>query len=268
VVITSCAPGLEPAGDRPPRRPAERTGDHRERQVDRGRQVPREPHPPGARGAHDELAGGADVEQAGLERQGHRQAGERQRRRLDQRAAQGAGRPQRAVVQRLVGLEHDVPRGPQRPVGVARELAPLLERVGVGEDDDQAADHQGRDQGEGGHDQAVAQVPQAGHDGGTAAAATRAAVARAAVARAAGLAPVAAGSVASGGCRDGPGRRVPVPRCRSAGVVARRVAHVTTTSSSATGSTSAASATEPAMSSPTRSRSASARSRTPTISPP
>ena len=88
-------------------------------------------------GADEVLAVAADVEQAGAEREGDREAGEDQRRGDDQRLLQ-VERGERAVVARDPRQQPVQPGALEdRPVGV--------DRVGAGERDDDAADEE-RDQ--------------------------------------------------------------------------------------------------------------------------
>ena len=140
VVITSCAPGrrLQPAGDRRPQRAGDRAGEQRQRQVDvdRAGRSNEKPTDDRRHAAEDQLALGADVEQAGAEAEREAEAGERQRRRRGQRLRDRVDRAERAGEQR-----HEGPcRSVGRPTPVAsivmapRTSAMTTARIGTSDD--------------------------------------------------------------------------------------------------------------------------------------
>ena len=154
----------QPAHDGAAREPADQADDgvHHERQADREAQVGRHDR------AADPLAGGADVEQAGPERQRDRETGQDQRRGLERRLRERVeNRPDRAAVERRAdrvrvkdrALEHrGVGRGDGLPGGVdggarvREEAAPLVQDAGVAERDEQTAEYQGEDDRQDGDD--------------------------------------------------------------------------------------------------------------------
>ena len=129
--------GLQQAGDRPPRRPRQARGDHREQDVQQGRHAgERRADPDREVGADEVLALAADVEQPAPERERHGEAGEDQRRREDQRRLQvELGDDPVLLVEPLGRVE----------AGAVEDRLVGLERVAAGDEHDQPADDERED---------------------------------------------------------------------------------------------------------------------------
>ena len=140
---------LQQAGDAAPHRAGRARPDHAEHDVQQRRhRVERRAEPDRHVGADEVLALAADVEQAAAERERHRQAGEDQRRRDDQRLLEVEGGD--GAVLLADPREEPVQPGAleDRPVG--------LDRVLAGERDDEAADREGQQRGQQRRDDAAA----------------------------------------------------------------------------------------------------------------
>ncbi|MDQ0856461.1 hypothetical protein QFZ79_004572 [Arthrobacter sp. V4I6] len=161
VTITSWArgPGLEQPDEAAPDGTADDAGQQDQQQVQPQRKVQREADPGREDAGHDDLALGADVEQAGAEGQGDAQAGRDQRGRdregFQQRGelAADAGTPgvvHRALEQGHVGAGGGGPHGGEEVAGAGKEVARRGADLSVGAGDEQAAQGQREQHGEDG----------------------------------------------------------------------------------------------------------------------
>ena len=158
----------DPAHHRAAGEPADQADDH----VDDRRQADREPQVGDHDRAADPLAGGADVEQAGPERQRHREPGQDQRRglgrslreRVEDRADRAAVERRgdrvrvddRTLEQRRVGRRDRLPGRGDRRARRGEEGVPGVQHGRVAERDDQPADHQGEKDRQHRHDRRAA----------------------------------------------------------------------------------------------------------------
>ena len=147
VVMTSWAPvrafstPAMPPHSAPPSRPATERG----QQVDARGQVPGEADVAGRQRPEDQLALGADVEQARPERERDAEAGADQRRRAHQRGGERMARPHGAGDQRPVGLADGLARLREEVPGVGEEVRQRLDDGLAGERDQHGADEQRQD---------------------------------------------------------------------------------------------------------------------------
>src|SRR5690606_34275433 len=145
------ARGLDEARDTAPDRATDEPGEHRHHDVHDRRQVDRETDVACQDRAEDQLALRTDVEQAGAERQRHREPGGDQRGRVGQRVGERAQRPadgvfveidDRAGEHRRVGLARRGPHGRERVARPGEEVARSGVHVRVGHHDQDRADQQ------------------------------------------------------------------------------------------------------------------------------
>ena len=112
--LVTAAPGAEPARDRPPQCSPQDRGESRQHRSQRRPQAgPDRAHRRRRQGPHRELSFRANVEKPRMKRDRHRQTGEDERGRIEQRHAEVIARSERPFAQNNKNMPWVLPRQPR-----------------------------------------------------------------------------------------------------------------------------------------------------------